>query len=102
MTIRNSTFLEFSDPIGRKALLVWITNNSITARNLIDNKQQLKPWESLIISENLSWDQFLVINNYLYELIGVKPVMTISRNYPFDEIYTHVPPIAAAIGSSIN
>ena len=53
-------------------------------------KQQLKPWESLIISENLSWDQFLVINNYLYELIGVKPVMTISRNYPFDEIYTHV------------
>jgi hypothetical protein len=25
--------------IGRKALLVWITNNSITARNLIDNKQ---------------------------------------------------------------
>ena len=53
-------------------------------------KQKLKPWESLIISENLSWDQFLVINNYLYELIGVKPVMTISRNYPFDEIYTHV------------
>ncbi|MAQ87420.1 MAG: hypothetical protein ACJZ2B_03050 [Candidatus Neomarinimicrobiota bacterium] len=36
---RDSTFLEFSDPIGRKALLVWITNNSITARNLIDNKQ---------------------------------------------------------------
>ncbi len=25
--------------IGRKALFVWITNNSITARNLIDNKQ---------------------------------------------------------------
>ena len=36
---RDSTFLEFSDLIGRKALLVWITNNSITARNLIDNKQ---------------------------------------------------------------
>ena len=36
---RDSTFLEFSDIIGRKALFVWITNNSITARNLIDNKQ---------------------------------------------------------------
>ena len=36
---RDSTFLEFSDMIGRKALFVWITNNSITARNLIDNKQ---------------------------------------------------------------
>ena len=31
---RDSTFLEFSDIIGRKALFVWITNNSITARNL--------------------------------------------------------------------
>ena len=36
---RDSTFLEFSDIIGRKTLFVWITNNSITARNLIDNKQ---------------------------------------------------------------
>ena len=36
---RDSTFLEFSDIIGRKAFFVWITNNSITARNLIDNKQ---------------------------------------------------------------
>ena len=38
-SLRDSTFLEFSDMIGRKALFVWITNNSITARNLIDNKQ---------------------------------------------------------------
>tara|TARA_Y100001970_G_C14182863_1_gene830835 strand:+ start:666 stop:1274 length:609 start_codon:yes stop_codon:yes gene_type:complete len=36
---RDSTFLEFNDMIGRKTLFVWITNNSITARNLIDNKQ---------------------------------------------------------------
>ncbi len=36
---RDSTFLEFSDIIGRKTLFVWIVNNSITARNLIDNKQ---------------------------------------------------------------
>ena len=53
-------------------------------------KQQLKPWESLVVSENLSWSEFLKINNYLYELVGVKPVMTISRNYPFDDVYTHV------------
>lgn len=36
---RDSTFFEFSDLIGRKVLFVWITNNSITARNLIENKQ---------------------------------------------------------------
>ncbi|MDA9603097.1 penicillin-binding protein 2 [bacterium] len=64
-------------------------NNKIVER-IKKKKKQLKPWESLIISENLSWDEFSKINNYLYELAGVKPVMTISRNYPFSDIYTHV------------
>jgi len=36
---RDSTFIDFSDPIGRKTLLVWVTKNSITARNLIENRQ---------------------------------------------------------------
>ena len=53
-------------------------------------KKELKPWDSIIVSENLSWGQFVKINNYLYDLVGVKPVMTISRSYPFKEIYTHV------------
>ena len=53
-------------------------------------KAELKPWDSIIVSENLSWSQFVKINNYLYDLVGVKPVMTISRNYPFNDIYTHV------------
>ncbi len=53
-------------------------------------KEELKPWDSIIVSENLSWSQFVKINNYLYDLVGVKPVMTISRNYPFKDIFTHV------------
>ena len=53
-------------------------------------KKQLQTWESLVVSETLSWSEFLKINNYLYELVGVKPVMTISINYPFDDVYTHV------------
>ncbi len=53
-------------------------------------KEELKPWDSIIVSENLTWSQFVKINNYLYDLVGVKPVMTISRNYPFNDIYTHV------------
>ena len=68
-----------------------ILNLSIKRIERIKNKRkQLKPWESLIVSENLSWDQFSKINTYLYELAGVKPVMTISRDYPFSDIYTHV------------
>ncbi len=53
-------------------------------------RTELKPWDSIIVSENLSWSQFVKINNYLYDLVGVKPVMTISRNYPFKDAYTHV------------
>ncbi len=53
-------------------------------------KTQLKPWDSIIVSENMSWSQFVKINNYLYDLVGAKPVMTISRNYPFKDMYTHV------------
>ncbi len=59
-------------------------------QKIIKLKSELKPWDSIIVSENLSWSQFVKINNYLYDLVGVKPVMTISRNYPFKDIYTHV------------
>ncbi len=57
---------------------------------IVKLKNKLKPWESIVVSENLSWSDFLKINNYLYDLVGVKPVMTISRNYPFSEVYTHI------------
>ena len=57
---------------------------------IISRRNKQKSWETLIISENLTWSEFLKINNYLYELVGVKPIMTISRNYPFNDIYTHV------------
>ena len=36
---RDSTFFQFGDAIGRKALLMWITPGAVTARNLIENKQ---------------------------------------------------------------
>ena len=59
-------------------------------QKIIKLKNKLKPWDSIIVSENLTWSQFLKVNNYLYDLVGVKPVMTISRNYPFNDVYTHV------------
>ena len=59
-------------------------------QKITELKNNLKPWDSIIVSENLTWSQFLKVNNYLYDLVGVKPVMTISRNYPFNDVYTHV------------
>ena len=78
----------FSYLLSRLQSILKLSNKRI--EKIKKKKKQLKPWESLIISENLSWSEFLKINNYLYELVGVKPIMIISRNYPFNDIYTHV------------
>ena len=78
----------FNYLILRLKTLLQLTEKKI--KKILKLKKQVKPWDSIIVSENLSWSQFLKINNYLYDLIGAKPVMVISRNYPFGKIYTHV------------
>ena len=78
----------FNYLISRLKILLDLSDKKI--KEIIKSKNKIKPWESIIVSENLTWSQFLKINNYLYDLVGVKPVMTISRNYPFDDTYTHV------------
>src|SRR6056300_777436 len=57
---------------------------------ILKKKDEIKPWETLIVSENLSWKQFAKVNNYLHELSGVKPVLSISRYYPYKENLTHI------------
>ena len=59
-------------------------------KKVLKKKNQIKPWETLIVSDNLSWQKFSKINNHLYDLNGVKPVISISRNYPFKENFTHL------------
>ena len=59
-------------------------------KKVLKKKSEIKPWETLIVSENLSWQKFSKINNHLYDLNGVKPVISISRNYPFKENFTHL------------
>ena len=59
-------------------------------QNLIKKKKKQKPWETLIISENLTWGEFSKINFYLHELSGARPILTVGRSYPYKETYTHV------------
>ncbi|MDC1155323.1 penicillin-binding protein 2 [Candidatus Pelagibacter sp.] len=59
-------------------------------KRVLKKKNEIKPWETLIISDNLDWKKFSKINNHLYDLNGVKPVISISRNYPFKDDFTHV------------
>ena len=57
---------------------------------ILKKKNEIKPWETLIVSDNLSWQKFSKINNHLYDLNGVKPVISISRKYPYKENFTHL------------
>ena len=68
--------------------ILGFDNNKLA--QLVKKKNKQKPWETLIVSENLSWDDFAKINFYLHDLAGAKPVITIGRSYPYKESYTHV------------
>ncbi len=59
-------------------------------KKILKKKNEIKSWETLIVSDNLSWQKFSKINNHLYDLNGVKPVISISRNYPYKENFTHL------------
>ncbi len=59
-------------------------------KKILRKKNEIKPWETLIVADNLSWEKFSKINNHLYDLNGVKPVISISRDYPYKENFTHV------------
>ena len=59
-------------------------------KKILKKRNEIKPWETLIVSDNLDWNKFSKINNHLYDLNGVKPVVSISRNYPHKEKFTHV------------
>ncbi|MDB9956740.1 penicillin-binding protein 2 [Candidatus Pelagibacter sp.] len=68
--------------------ILSISNNEF--KKIIKQKNNQKSWETLIISKNLTWEQFTKVNYYLHDLVGAKPVLSVSRNYPFNENYTHV------------
>ncbi len=57
---------------------------------ILKKKNEIKSWETLIVADNLDWQKFSKINNHLYDLNGVKPVISISRNYPYKENFTHL------------
>ena len=48
-----------------------------------------KPWEPIIVSENLNWSEFSRVNLFLHELQGVEPVVSVARWYP-DKSTAHI------------
>ncbi len=58
--------------------------------NLIKKLKKRKPWETIIISDNLSWSEFSRLNLFLHEIQGIKPVIAEARKYSEDGSSSHV------------
>ena len=58
--------------------------------SLIKRLKKRKPWEPIIISHNLSWEEFSRLNLFLHEMQGVKPVVSVARKYLDDESSSHI------------
>ena len=58
--------------------------------NLIKRLKKRKPWETVIVSDNLSWSEFSKLNLFLYDMQGVKPVVALARKYYEDGSSSHI------------
>jgi len=59
-------------------------------RNLIKRLKKRKPWEPIIVSDNLSWSEFSRLNLFLHEIQGIKPVVSVARKYLADGSSSHI------------
>ena len=48
-----------------------------------------KPWEPIIVSDNLTWSEFSRINLFLHELQGAEPIVSVARVY-HDQSTSHL------------
>ena len=79
---------DFNYLMVRLKNIIKIENKQM--RIIYKKKEKQLPWQTLIISENLSWEEFSKLNLFLHELPGAKPVFSVARQYPQAENFTHV------------
>jgi penicillin-binding protein 2 len=78
----------FNYLIVRLKNIIKLENKEI--KKIYKKKEKQLPWQTLIISENLSWEEFSKLNLFLHELQGAKPVFSVARKYPQAKNFTHV------------
>tara|TARA_B100000029_G_scaffold97613_2_gene87930 strand:+ start:14 stop:1939 length:1926 start_codon:yes stop_codon:yes gene_type:complete len=59
-------------------------------KRLIKKINKRKPWEPIIVFENLSWEDFSKLNLFLHELQGIKPVVSVARKYSAEGSSSHL------------
>ena len=64
--------------------------NETKRKRLIKRLKKRKPWEPIIVSDNLSWPEFSKLNLFLHEMQGVKPVVALARKYSEDGSSAHI------------
>ncbi len=78
----------FNEVIFKLKNILKLSNNEL--KKIYREKERLKPWDTLVASDNLNWTQFSKLNLYLHDLEGVKPVVSSSRFYPYKDSLVHV------------
>ena len=78
----------FNKTIFRLKNILNLTEDEV--KKIYKKKQKLKPWDTLVVSENLSWTQFSKLNLYLHDVEGTKPVLSTSRYYPHANDLVHI------------
>ena len=61
-----------------KTILNLTENEVFKLRRKISSQ---KPWDPIIVSDNLTWAEFSRINLFLHELQGVEPIVSVARIY---------------------
>ena len=79
---------DFDQIIFRLKNIINLSDNKI--RKIYKTKDKLKPWDTLVVSDNINWSEFSKLNLYLHDLEGVKPVVSSSRFYPYSGNLVHV------------
>ena len=59
-------------------------------RSLYKKIKKRKPWEPIIVSDNLTWSEFAKLNLFLHEIHGIKPVVAVAINYIKDGSFSHL------------
>tara|TARA_Y100000590_G_scaffold261584_1_gene293644 strand:+ start:2506 stop:4377 length:1872 start_codon:yes stop_codon:yes gene_type:complete len=67
-----------------------INFNERQKTNLIKRIKKRKPWEPIIVSDNLSWAEFSRLNLFLHETQGIKPVVSVARKYLTEGSSSHI------------
>jgi penicillin-binding protein 2 len=79
---------DFNSSIFKLKNIIDLSNDELN--KIYEKKQNIKPWDTILVSENLSWEKFSKLNLYLHEIEGAKPVLSTSRYYPYSNDLVHI------------